>query len=932
MKTSTAVAVMFTFSFGSAFAVTGQTYNYTQASDLVTKTVDDLLLAAQNSMNNAVTSYTDATVSVGSTPVTINKTAAKALFQDMYDEYYNALTAAAKAQQQALADAWNLDNNATFVDGSSILDTDALRNVAKPTYTVASAGVRAAIEAQFEAVQTSQKEDLEKISTTKYADTKPAGSNKTYAQIAQDEIVKALSQVLGYKVYSTTTDADIVKYIGYMQAVYTAPEGTGDASGALAVGGTVDNVVYRAGGLNALKTATVVVTDDAKIEYAKKRALAVAEQVISGKKAELIKAEEDKIFKQQVSSNPSQKAINEAKKNIDMITKQYDALLKVWTYRLNNADYKVERAANSADTNEYVYAYYDDARYNKVQRSSLAVAYYAANELKDYGVYLSQQIGDFTDLLSLKDAVALVEHADDLTEQADLLKASVAVDGNTAVAIDEALADAIEDTYMNGNEKAALDTTTVNYETHKRVHALLGDTCLHNDVLDASKKEVKIDGKTYDTVLTWADAAAYDKTKLKEVKAIVKDAKAALKAAKTVAEADAAFLAAYEKFDAVMTVLEHNALFTYGGALYDAYPKAVAEIKAYIDYKASLMADTYPGTTVNTLKTYFEKQLKDDSYSAEDLAANLAAAKTTVDTLKTKAELTTEEAALYKEVLKVADPVKLADKDAVVDLYKRVMTFNDYAEMVGFTGKTAAVPRINKAVIQLAGLEEDEIDAIADVIEKDYKVTLEDKENVEKFLAAIKAYNNLYVDELKVVTNYNTTPYTYLAKLTDSKDYEGTIFALEVKEAEKLIAALPSEGATVAQLKAARDAVDALGFEGICKLNRTLVTKLNRLDQNSDNSVEALKITARSSAKKGSITVKWTVKGDASVADGYQVWKSTKQSKGYKKAITTTKKSYKNTKGLKKGTRYYYKVRAYKVVDGKKVYSDWSNKAYRVAK
>ena len=54
--------------------------------------------------------------------------------------------------------------------------------------------------------------------------------------------------------------------------------------------------------------------------------------------------------------------------------------------------------------------------------------------------------------------------------------------------------------------------------------------------------------------------------------------------------------------------------------------------------------------------------------------------------------------------------------------------------------------------------------------------------------------------------------------------------------------------------------------------------------------------------------------------------------KGYKKAFTTTKQSYKNTKCLKKGTRYYYKVIAYKVVDGKNVYSDWSNKAYRVAK
>ena len=108
--------------------------------------------------------------------------------------------------------------------------------------------------------------------------------------------------------------------------------------------------------------------------------------------------------------------------------------------------------------------------------------------------------------------------------------------------------------------------------------------------------------------------------------------------------------------------------------------------------------------------------------------------------------------------------------------------------------------------------------------------------------------------------------------------------------------------------------------------------RLSKFKIDTENAVESLKLTAKSFAKKGSITVKWTVKGDASAADGYQVWKSTKQSKGYKKAITTTKKSYKNTKGLKKGTRYYYKVRAYKVVDGKNVYSDWSNKAYRVAK
>ena len=103
------------------------------------------------------------------------------------------------------------------------------------------------------------------------------------------------------------------------------------------------------------------------------------------------------------------------------------------------------------------------------------------------------------------------------------------------------------------------------------------------------------------------------------------------------------------------------------------------------------------------------------------------------------------------------------------------------------------------------------------------------------------------------------------------------------------------------------------------------------LNVNPADAVKALKLTASSTAKKGSITVKWSVVGEADI-DGYQIWKSTKANKGYKKAFTTTKKTYKNSKGLKKGTRYYYKVRAYKVIDGKNVYSDWSNKANRKAK
>ena len=99
-------------------------------------------------------------------------------------------------------------------------------------------------------------------------------------------------------------------------------------------------------------------------------------------------------------------------------------------------------------------------------------------------------------------------------------------------------------------------------------------------------------------------------------------------------------------------------------------------------------------------------------------------------------------------------------------------------------------------------------------------------------------------------------------------------------------------------------------------------------------SVEGLKITAKSSAKKGAITVKWTVEGDDANVDYYEVRRSTKKNSGFgtKPYFTTEKMTYKNTKGLKAGTRYYFKVRAVAEIDGEVYVSDWSNKAYRVAK
>lgn len=118
----------------------------------------------------------------------------------------------------------------------------------------------------------------------------------------------------------------------------------------------------------------------------------------------------------------------------------------------------------------------------------------------------------------------------------------------------------------------------------------------------------------------------------------------------------------------------------------------------------------------------------------------------------------------------------------------------------------------------------------------------------------------------------------------------------------------------------------------------------------------AVSISANSTAVKGAMKLSWdgailptgNANTDAAISaalpqdgsvndyfDGYEIWKSTSKTGGYKKAYTAvpgSKTTYKNTSGLKKGTRYYYKVRAYKEIGGKKIYSGWSNVTYKIAK
>ena len=85
------------------------------------------------------------------------------------------------------------------------------------------------------------------------------------------------------------------------------------------------------------------------------------------------------------------------------------------------------------------------------------------------------------------------------------------------------------------------------------------------------------------------------------------------------------------------------------------------------------------------------------------------------------------------------------------------------------------------------------------------------------------------------------------------------------------------------------------------------------------------------SPKTKNIKVSWKkING----ADGYAVYRATSKNGTYllnETVISGSTLSYTNT-GLIKGKTYYYKVKAYKIVNGKKIYSDYSSVKYKKCK
>lgn len=124
------------------------------------------------------------------------------------------------------------------------------------------------------------------------------------------------------------------------------------------------------------------------------------------------------------------------------------------------------------------------------------------------------------------------------------------------------------------------------------------------------------------------------------------------------------------------------------------------------------------------------------------------------------------------------------------------------------------------------------------------------------------------------------------------------------------------------------------------KTGRKYTYKICAVEGNNSSAFSATKAAtptlskpavSKLTAGKKCITVKWS---KVTGASGYKIYRSTKKNSGYKVVKTVksgTTVSWKNT-GLKKGTKYYYKVKAYRIVDKKYVYSSISSSKYTKSK
>jgi len=529
----------------------------------------------------------------------------------------------------------------------------------------------------------------------------------------------------------------------------------------------------------------------------------------------------------------------------------------------------------------------------------------------------------------------------ELVAFAEKYKAEKDADGNLVrdtAAIDKIVKDATEEAYK-------VDHATVWDGLQKAKNKIEGTTVKSTAAgLDYAKQTAK------KLVANWVDDNSwnYYPAELAKINALVEEFNAKVDAATKTDDITKETTGLYDTYMAKIKAVDDMSDVNTALAGKTAYANAYTALQSYLTYYNGALSDADKATkTIDSTEEIVKDAL--NAFYGEKGArteAELKALKddilSIVDTLPTAGAQAAAKKAAQDAIDALPSTITLADEAKVQAAVDAAKAYND---LYGNTLADSYITALDAARTALYAAYRLDLNKKAIAVDKTDKAAL--KALADEFYAAQdkngdwKYGNCLNGADLTEIGAFDIVD----KALTD-------IRAAEKAAVKKAINAIPvnvteADKAAVEAARALYDAYvaeytdyEAKDFKGNaadefldCYRELALAEAALGLNEDPTKDVESLKITVSTKLYKGSkIRVKWTVKGDASNIDGYQVYKSTKAQKGYK-FMGKTKKSYMdNKKNLKKGTRYFYKVRAYKVVDGVKYYSDWSNKGNRIYK
>ena len=467
----------------------------------------------------------------------------------------------------------------------------------------------------------------------------------------------------------------------------------------------------------------------------------------------------------------------------------------------------------------------------------------------------------------------------------------------------------------------------------------------------------KVNTKATEKAKVDADAMEYNGTayyalEWKAVEAALDTYYAAVDAAvvsSDIADAQTALTKAIAKIDTASTVLAYYA----SGKLNSTASSEFTKLKAYAAALIAEQGTTDPlvfditditstmatnGADGTLVKYYIDK----DARTAAEITALNSEVKALLASAKTASTLKAEAQNVVNMInaLPAKANITASDKDAIEAAYNAYEDLN-----AGYKVYVTNYSTLKTAIETVMKAEKDVFLAATKSLPALANVTIADKAAVQAVADMIAAYNE--TEMYNINPKYSNTTVDALLTKVKTLEFDAVKAAVKaVPAADKVTAA------DKATIEAARTAYDALLADYGDELTSTQLADLKKYEKTiveaekalatalaeelaaQIKAVESLKIKTStklySASKK--IRVNWTVTGDTSAVTGYQVYKSKKAQSGYTFMGKTTKNYMDNKKGLKKGTRYYYKVRAYIDVDGERYYSDWSNKGNRIYK